>query len=119
MSSDKPAEHLASVVRRLVEKHRARLEELKTEHDIKRPDFLWHHLLLSFGTMGRAAAWDRLKAPENYNRVTYEALDALYDEERRAQVSEVCRAAGLRMPNRKAEYILGCFEHVRTLGGPE
>lgn len=35
------------------------------------------------------------------------------------KVRQVCRASGIRMPDKKADYILRCFEHVTRLGGPE
>src|SRR5438445_5881343 len=70
--------------------------------------------------MGRASGWHGLIGNQaNYRRVTYPALTALTPEARAQQVRQVCRAAGIRVPDRKADYILGCFEYVQRLGGPE
>lgn len=112
---------LVGVVRALAADKRTELERLKEEHTgLARPDFIWHYLLQSFSTMGRAAGWHGLIGnQENYRRVTYSALAALTPEARAAQVRQVCRTAGIRMPDKKAEYILGCFDYVSRLGGPE
>ncbi len=112
---------LVAVVRRLAAEKRADIDRHKENHaDIARPDFLWHYLLQSFATMGRSAGWygliDNLA---NYNRVTYPALLALPDGDRLRVAREVCRAAKVRMPDLKGDYIVGCFDRIRDMGGPE
>lgn len=112
---------LVAVVRALAAEKRAELNRLKEEHTgLARPDFIWHYLLQSFSTMGRASGWHGLIGnQDNYRRVTYTALAALTPGDRVAQVRHVCQVAGVRMPDKKAEYILGCFDCVTRLGGPE
>ncbi len=112
---------LVGVVRALATEKRSELERHKQGYsNIARPDFVWHYLLQSFATMGRASGWRGLIGnQENYRRVTYPALAALTPEARDSQVRETCRAAGIRMPDRKANFILGCFEHIAKLGGVE
>lgn len=112
---------LVPVVRTLAAEKRAELEQLKEGHSgLARPDFVWYYLLQSFSTMGRASGWHRLIGDQdNYRRVTYTALAALPPKARKAQVRQVCRAAGIRMPDKKADYILSCFQYVMRLGGPE
>lgn len=115
-------DRLVAVVRGLAAEKRAELERLKNEGrtGLDRPDFIWHYLLQSFATMGRASGWKGLiQNEENYRRVTYDTLATLTPEAREAQVRQTCRAAGIRMPDKKADYILGCFEYVKRLGGPE
>lgn len=111
---------LATIARSCARKHAAELKRQKADNaQLQRPDFLWHYLLQSFATMGRAAGWKGLIGNKsNYDRVTYEALAALSPGDRRRQVEETCRAAKIRMPSIKAKYILGCFETVRAMGGP-
>jgi hypothetical protein len=68
--------------------------------------------------MGRASGWRGLIGNKsNYERVTYEVLAALTPKARETQVREVCRSAKVRMPDRKADFILGCFRHKKKLGG--
>jgi hypothetical protein len=112
---------LVTVVRALAADKRADLERHKEGYSgLARPDFIWHYLLQSFSTMGRASGWYGLIGKQdNYRRVTYAALAALTPDARAAQVRQVCRAAGIRMPEKKADYILSCFECVTRLGGPE
>jgi hypothetical protein len=112
---------LAAVVRTLAAEKRTELERLKQEHSgLARPDFIWHYLLQSFSTMGRAAGWHGLIGNKNnYQQVTYNVLASLAPDARRTQVRQVCLAAKVRMPDMKADYILRCFDYVRQLGGPE
>lgn len=112
---------LVAVTRALAAEKRADLEKHKEGRSgLARPDFVWHYLLQSFATMGRASGWHGLIGnQDNYCRVTYAALDALTPNTRAAQVRQVCRAAGVRMPDKKADFILSCFDHVTRLGGPE
>jgi hypothetical protein len=111
---------LAAVAKTLAVEHKSRLDSLKAgERHMDRPDFLWHFLLQSFGTMGRAAGWAGLSKPENYNRVTYEALVALPADQRLAVAESACRDGKVRMPGIKAGYIVGCFDRIKQLGGPE
>jgi hypothetical protein len=112
---------LVTVVRTLAAEKRTELERLKEcKSGLARPDFVWHYLLQSFATMGRASGWHGLIGNQDNNRqVTYAALAALPAEARKAQVRQVCRAAGIRMPDKKADYIFDCFEYVKQLGGPE
>lgn len=112
---------LASIVAALASEKRVELARLKANHrDLERPDFLWHYLLQSFATMGRASgAKGLIESPDNYRKVTYEALAALPPSDRSNQVYETCRLAKVRMPAKKAAYIVACFEQVQQLGGPE
>ena len=112
---------LVAVIRRLAVEKQAELDRLKANQaDLARPDFLWHYLLQSFATMGRSAGWDGLIGNRaNYDRVTYPALQSLPDGDRLRVACAVCRAAKVRMPDLKGEYIVGCFDRVRRMGGPE
>jgi hypothetical protein len=100
---------------------RTELERLKQKHSgLTRPDFIWHYLLQSFSTMGRASGWHGLIGnKENYQRITFNVLASLNPKDRRTQVRQVCLVAKVRMPDRKADFILRCFDYVRQLGGPE
>jgi hypothetical protein len=111
---------IAAVAKRLAVDHKQQLDESKAwERHLDRADFLWHFLLQSFGTMGRATGWVGLSRPENYQRLTYEALAALQTGGRRAVAEQVCREAKVRMPSKKAGYIAGCFDRIARLGGPK
>jgi hypothetical protein len=120
-AQDTAANRLAAVVRAIATEKHAELDQLKAnQHDIARPDFVWHYLLQSFSTMGRSAGWKGLiGTAANYTRVTYDALAQLTPAQRRIQVEETCRAAKVRMPGIKAKFILGCFDRVQQLGGPQ
>jgi hypothetical protein len=112
---------LVMVAKALAREKRDELDKLKAERDhLARPDFLWHYLLQSFAVMGRATGWEGLIGnQENYRRVRYEALERLSPTARAEQLELTCRAAKIRMPGRKARFILECFEQIKKLGGPE
>ncbi len=97
------------------------LEKLtEAKSDLERADFVWHALLHSFATMGRASGWERLQSnPSSYQHLTYPALSSLSSEERRERIREVFRQAGIRMHNKKAGWLIGCFNLLKQLGGPE
>jgi hypothetical protein len=111
---------LAGIAKKLAANHKDRLDELKSsQRHLDRADFLWHFLLQSFGTMGRAAGWVGLSRPENYQRLTYTALAGLTPDKRRGVAEQVCREAKVRMPGIKAGYIVGCFDRIEQHGGPQ
>ena len=68
--------------------------------------------------MGKSSGWEGLIGnKDNYNQITFDALCKLDDEKREITVKSVCRDAKIRMPDKKAEFILGCFKLVNNLGG--
>ena len=110
---------LATISIKINELHSGYLDTLKKGYsEIERDDFVWHFLLQSFSTMGRSSGWKGLIGnKDNYNQVTFDALCKLDDEKREITVKSVCRNAKIRMPDKKAEFILGCFKLVSNLGG--
>ncbi|HEY3853399.1 MAG TPA: hypothetical protein VGO67_03285 [Verrucomicrobiae bacterium] len=92
------------------------MKKLKSEHtQLKRPDFLWHYLLQSFATMGRAAGWHGLIGNKaNYNKLRFDVLAKLSPKARRVQVEETCHAAKIRMPSVKSRYISTLFRSGST-----
>jgi hypothetical protein len=121
MKNQAAQKRLLIAVRPIAAARRGRLEEMKRGRSgFKRADFVWHYLLQSFATMGRTSgALGLIKNQENYGRITYSALSKLGPKKREKVVQEVCRLAKVRMPERKAEYILRCFDHVDQMGGVE
>lgn len=112
---------IAAVAKALALEKKDTLDKLKNEHDqLKRDDFIWHYLLQSFATMGGATGWQGLIGDkDNYDKLDYEKLEKLSSDERAAQVKQICEAAEIRWANKKAGYILKCFEQICELGGLE
>lgn len=119
MSYKKQVTKLATIAKKINDQHSGYLDELKKGHsEIERDDFLWHFLLQSFSTMGRSSGWQGLIGnKDNYNQITFNALSELSNEKREAVVKSVCRHAKVRMPDKKAKFILGCFNAVNDMGG--
>ena len=112
-------EKLAKVAELAMGWHRGRIDHLKLrETNLDRDDFIWHHLLQSFSTMGRSAGWFGLiGTPENYNALCYERIKKIPKNSRLEHVEGICRLAQLRMPAKKAQFICGCFDKLEAEGG--
>jgi len=112
-------DHLVSIIKELAAREQKFLDRLKCEHaGLARDDFIWHYLIQSFSTMGRAAGWQGLIGNEhNYQCLTYDVIKALSPEQRLCHIQTICNQANIRMPNRKASFILGCFNRIELLGG--
>ena len=111
MDNSDAQKRLAAVVRRLAVEKRGELDKHKANYvDLERPDFVWHYLLQSFATMGRSSGWHGLIGNRsNYNRVTYEAITALSEVDRLAELKTVCWAAKVRMPDRHGVILLDYY----------
>lgn len=118
-TSENQRGRLVAALRKLPPHMRAKLEELKQgQRDLKRPDFLWHFLLQSFATMGNSRGWHGLIGnQQNYERLRFEALEKLAPDARAVRLHQVCRAAGIRIPDKKAEWLAENFERIQQMGG--
>lgn len=111
---------LVSVLGDLPEDVRSRLRELKAEAAQlrRRQDLVWFLLLDAMSTWGNSRGHDGLiKDGDNFQRVTFRVLKPLAPRVRRAQLGIVLRAAKVRMPDRKAEYLARNFDQIEALGG--
>ena len=106
-----------AAVRRVADRRRSDLDGLKATASTPERRDLWRSLLRSFGTLGNSNGWEGLKEPHRLARLAYEALVVLTAENRRAVAEDVFRAAKVRLPARKAEWLAANVEHVRRAGG--
>jgi hypothetical protein len=121
MDKDRRRKALVAALSALTPEMRERLEELKrtARENLQRDDFIWHHLLQSFATMGNSRGWFGLIGdPTNYEEVTFEALDRVAPAVRPAHLDRVLRRSKVRMPSKKAEWLAANFETVQEMGGP-
>ena len=114
-------QRLVKAVRAVAPKHMREINQGKHKtKEIDKPDFLWHRLLVSFATMGRATgAKGLIENQSNYRLVKYAALNQLSPPRRKRRVYETCRKAKVRMPPTKTRFITECFEQIQTMGGPQ
>ena len=115
------AERLATVLADLAVTKSVELEEMKPRSStLERDDGLWKLLLQAFATLGSSVGYAGLiDDPENYNRVTFEAIEALEPTQRVPEVKTVMRRAKVRYPDRKAKMLVQNFELVCDMGGPK
>jgi thermostable 8-oxoguanine DNA glycosylase len=110
-------DRLLKSIRMIYKEKKNVIQELKKcEKELKRNDFIWFYLLQSFGTMGGAARATGLMA--RYQDIRYEVLLNLTRTKRQQKVQTICRETQVRFPDRKTEYILGCFDLIEKMGGP-
>ena len=97
-----------------------KLEELKSDAQcLEKPDFIWLSLVESLSSMGNSRGYEGLFGdPENYERITFEALSSLPREGRLRVLAETLAAGAVRMPDRKAEWLAADFEQIEGMGGP-
>jgi hypothetical protein len=112
---------LALVIKRLARRDyvRTKLAELKLHRgDLKRADFVWHKLLTSFATMGNSrGAQGLIRTAENYERVTFDALQQKPAKRRINELNAVLRRAKVRMPSKKAVWLVRNHDRITKLGG--
>lgn len=100
---------------------REKLEKLKEEgsEQAKRSDFLWFILLQSFSTMGNSRGWHGLIGTEdNYNRISYDYVISKVDKSKRlTHFDMVLRDAKVRMPTKKAEWLVSNLNRIEACGG--
>jgi hypothetical protein len=113
---------LVQALRHITPGMREKLEERKRAgaKDLDRHDWIWNALLGSFSTMGNSRGYDGLIANRaNYSRVTFEALSGLGPAERLQRLDTVLRAAGVRMPGKKAGWLQANCAVIVGMGGLE
>ncbi|MDX2077510.1 MAG: hypothetical protein SFZ02_13860 [bacterium] len=83
-------------------------------------DFIWRALLNSFSTLGDSTGYDRLITnQDNYNRVKYEALKPLIEEERYEVLRQTLCDASIRFYLRKSRWLTNNYNLIKEQGGCE
>jgi thermostable 8-oxoguanine DNA glycosylase len=84
----------------------------------KRPEFVWHFLLESSATLGGSkGADDLIWNAANYNKITFKALSKYSPRKRLDELEKTLRAAKVRWPQQKADYLNRNFEKIKEMGG--
>lgn len=119
MKNEKQATQLANIAKTIYARHVDFINSLKSEASaLERDDFVWHYLLQGFATMGNSNGWRGLIGNKgNYDQVTFSALEELSASKRRNQIKSVFQSAGIRFPNRKADWLDSNFDFVSSMGG--
>lgn len=112
---------LIFTLRNIPNNMKEKLEELKSEQkQIERLDFLWHYTLQSFSTMGDSKGHAGLILnKENYNQVTYQAVEGLLPMERFNRFNNILNRAGVVDAEKKAKWLCFNFEYINSMGGLE
>lgn len=119
--SKKPVEEkaqlLAKHVQRLVARHRVRLDEAKARtSDLDDPQFVWIELLTSFSTMGSSRGAEGVR--QRREELSFAALTSCPKGRRVGYVERLFRAAKVRQPRRKAEWLVAAHDRIALMGGP-
>jgi hypothetical protein len=121
-ATDQQVETLVAVAKNLREKYKDELEIKKEEGRtlLKRPDFLWHELLVSFSTWGGICRNDGIFTDKNENQqLTYAELKNLSNENRVNRLWQSMKDAKIHCYKKKAPMLARCFEKIEEMGGLE
>lgn len=116
----KNRQKLVNILKNLPLDMRNKLEELKREgqKELRKTEFIWHRLLVSFSTMGNSRGYRGLILnKDNYNKVTFDSLSRLSSNQRLKRLEDIFSVAGLRMPIPKAHWQARNYEKIINLGG--
>jgi endonuclease III len=110
------------MAKNLQNKYKGELECKKEKgHAIlKRPDFLWHELLVSYSTWGGISRNEDMVTDKNKNQqITYDELKNLSNEDRVNRLRQVMKDAKIHCYKKKAPMLARCFEKIEEMGGLE
>jgi hypothetical protein len=121
MSKEQRRQKLVELLKNISpEMKRKLMDSKRSRDDIKRPDFIWHALLVSVATLGNERGYQGLIANEkNYNRVTFIALSKQQKSTRLSHVEKVLREAKVRMPAQKSRWLHSNHQLISEMGGVE
>lgn len=112
-------QRLARTIRALAQNHEDKLKQLKLgAQDLDRTDFVWRALVESFSSMGNSRGYEGLFGdPKKYERIAFDSLSSLPTSVRRRVLSETLRSGKVRMPDKKAGWLVSNFERIARMGG--
>jgi len=113
---------LVAALRTITPEMRTCLSTLKAEGEQlrSRPDLIWHLLLGSFATMGNSRGHAGLFGnPELVSLSLFNAVVSVPPSSRKQYLEEIFRRAKVRMPSRKAEWLVANIDMILAKGGLE
>ncbi|MDD2756919.1 MAG: hypothetical protein PHS80_15505 [Methanothrix sp.] len=119
-ATDQQVKTLVAVAKNLRDKYKDELESKKEKGRsiLKRPDFLWYQLLVSYSTWGGASGYDGMIKDENrYQQITYSELINLSNEGRVNRLRQIMKDAKVRYYKKKAPMLARCFKKIEAMGG--
>jgi thermostable 8-oxoguanine DNA glycosylase len=121
-ATDLQVKTLVAVAKNLRNKYKDELEYKKEKGHatLKRPDFLWHELLVSYSTWGGISRNEGMITDKNKNQqITYAELKNLSNEDRVNRLRQIMKDAKIRYYKKKAPMLARCFEKIEEIGGLE
>ncbi|MDD2836754.1 MAG: hypothetical protein PHY05_11490 [Methanothrix sp.] len=121
-ATDQQVKTLVAVAKNLRDKYKDELESKKEKGRalLRRPDFLWHELLVSYSTWGGISRNESMITDKNKNQqITYAELKNLSNEDRVNRLRQIMKDAKIHYYKKKAPMLARCFEKIEELGGLE
>lgn len=113
-------EILVNSLRNLTPEMKEKLDSLRVvgEELLQREDIVWHILLQSLSGMGNNRGYDGLILNrDNYDKVKWETIYNLPEEDRLLHIESVLSDAVVRMPGQKAQWLDINFDRILQMGG--
>lgn len=121
-ATDQQVETLVAMAKNFRNTYRKELEckKEKGHATLKRPDFLWHELLVSYSTWGGISRNEGMITDKNRNhQITYDELKNLSNEDRVNRIRQILKDAKVHCYKKKAPMLARCFEIIEEMGGLE
>lgn len=119
--NDQQCWDLVAVAKDLRNKYKGELEGKKEKGMslLKRSDFLWYELLVSYSTWGGSRGYERMiKDATRYQQITYEEMKRLGSKEARVdRLLKTMNEAGVRFHKKKAPMLAQCFDKIEEMSG--
>lgn len=111
---------LSKLIRPIADENKKYLARVKRESKKQgeRDDLIWLSLLGSMATMGNVRGYlGLICTKENYDKVTFDAITLTPSKDRLKILNSTLRAAKVRMPEKKAKWLVENFEKIVAMGG--
>jgi hypothetical protein len=118
LDSDRAAIRLSTIVRRIALEKRDELNAGKRTNHWNQDDFIWEALLVSMATMGNSRGVALVHKPELHEQVQWGVLEPFKNSECQKRLERTLRAAKVRMPQKKAQWLAANLQRIKESGGP-
>ncbi len=116
---DRSVARLSVAVRKIAKDKRQEIDARKTTNHWDNDDFIWEALLVSMATMGNSRGATLVSDPQLHDQVRWKAIENLSQPECHARLQNALREAKVRMPQKKAGWLVNNWRRIRDDGGPK
>lgn len=121
MNKEESKQKLAEAVKNLFDEKPVeevlKSKKEKADERRERDDYLWNRLVASFATLGNSAGAVLVTEENNYDKIRYENVRQMDNDEREQHFEQIFRECNVRYPERKADYLTRNVDRIEEMGG--